>query len=147
MNLSRSGFAQSVAGLVYGGPHIQLDEQRFPNLGWTDLIVVVLAWWCRALARTLEGEREPIEVRFMEGPYLAMIGPANGDAMHLELVEAGLVRRVHGEADVLSELLITSVLIAAATAVAECKRRDWWSMDADELVDAMTALKRKHIAN
>lgn len=136
---------QTAAGLVYGGLHIQLDERRFPDLGWTDFVVVVLAWWCRALARVLEGEQSPVEVRFMEGPYLVMIGPMSGQTLRLELVEAGKNRRVLCEADVLSDPLVKSVLASAESTIAECRKRDWWSKDADELVDALAVLKRKGV--
>ncbi len=138
-------FGQSATGLVYGGLHIQLDDRKFPDLGWTDFVVVVLAWWCRALARVLDGERSPIEVRFMEGPFLAVLGPASSQTLRLELVEAGKSRRVICVADVLSDPLINSVLASAESAIAECRKRDWWSKDADELVDALASLKRKGV--
>jgi hypothetical protein len=142
IHIGTDRLGKSAAGLVHGGLHIQLDEQRFPDLAWTDFVVVVLAWWCRALERILEGEGNPVEVRFMEGPYLATIGPLNGNSLRLGLVEAGLRPRVLREADVLTDPLVNSVVDAAALAVAECRKRDWWSKDADELVDSLAALKR-----
>lgn len=145
LHIGTDRFGQSTAGLVYGGLHIQLDEQRFPDLGWTDFVVVVLAWWCRALATVLEGEETPIEVRFMEGPYLAMIGPASGETLRLELVEAGKSRRVVCEGDVLSDPLVRSALASAESTIVECRKRNWWSKDADELVDAIATLKRKRV--
>lgn len=145
LHIGTDQFGQSAAGLVYGGLHIQLDERRFPDLGWTDFIVVVLAWWCRALARVLEGEGRPVEVRFMEGPYLAMVGPASDQTLRLELVEAGKSRRVLCEADVLRDPLVKSVLASAESTIVECRKRGWWSKDADELVDALAALKRKGV--
>lgn len=143
MNFGTDKFGRSAAGLVYGGLHVRIDEQRFPHPGWTDFVVVVLAWWCRALTKVIEGQRHPVEARFMEGPYLAMVGPLNGDSLRLELVEAGMKRRVLYEADVLSEPLINSVIAAAEAAISECRNRDWWSKDTDELMDAVSALKRK----
>jgi len=142
LHIGTERLRQSSNGLVYGGLHIQLDEQRFPHLAWTDPVVVTLAWWCRALARVLQGEREPVEVRFFEGPYLAIVGPMNGNALHLELVEDGQGRHVLREADVLTDPLVGSVVDAAALAIAESRKRHWWSKDADELVDALAALRR-----
>lgn len=145
IHIGTDRFGQSAAGLVYGGLHIQLGERRFPDLGWTDFVVVVLSWWCRALARVLEGEGNPVEVRFMEGPYLVVIGPASGQAFHLELVEAGKSRRILCETDVLIDPLVKSVVASAELTIVECRNRDWWSNDADELVDALAALKRKGV--
>jgi hypothetical protein len=79
----------------------------------------------------------------MEGPYLAMIGPAGGQTLRLELVKAGKSRRVLCEADVLSDPLVKSVVASAESTIMECRKRDWWSKDADELVDALATLKRK----
>jgi hypothetical protein len=145
VHIGTDRFGQSAAGLVYGGLYIQLDEQNFPDLGWTDFVVVVLAWWCRALTRVLEGEGSPIEVRFMEGPYLAVIGPASGETLRLALVEAGKSRRIFCEGEVLSDPLVKSVLASAELTIVECRKRDWWSKDADELVDALATLKRKDV--
>jgi hypothetical protein len=145
IELSSERFGRSEAGLVYGGLHLKVDEQRFPDSRWTDFVVVLLAWWCRALARVIEGAREPVEVRFMEGPYVVMIGPMHGHSVRLKLVDAGLKRRVRYEADVLIDPLVESLLAAAGKLVVECRTRDWWSKDADELVDAMAVLKRASI--
>jgi hypothetical protein len=81
----------------------------------------------------------------MEGPYLVVIGPASGQAFHLELVEAGKSRRILCETDVLIDPLVKSVVASAELTIVECRNRDWWSNDADELVDALAALKRKGV--
>jgi len=81
----------------------------------------------------------------MEGPYLAMVGPASDQTLRLELVEAGKSRRVLCEADVLRDPLVKSVLASAESTIVECRKRGWWSKDADELVDALAALKRKGV--
>ncbi len=51
--IANDRFGRSDAGLVYGGLFIQLDELRFPDARWSDFVVVILAWWCRALSRLL----------------------------------------------------------------------------------------------
>jgi hypothetical protein len=141
--LANDGFGRSAAGLVYGGLYLQIDQFQFPNPRWTDFVVVVLAWWCRALSRLLAGESAPVEVRFMEGPYLAEIASENMERVHLKLVDAGLNRRVRLEVQVSADVLIDSVLAAATRALAECKVRGWWSHDASELADAIKALQRE----
>ena len=145
ISVSNDGFGRSAAGLVYSGLYVQVGEQTFPNARWTDFVVIVLAWWCRALARLLAGETGPIEVRFMEGPYLVEIGPTSDGAVHLRLLEAGLKGRVQYQADVSSDPLIDSVLSASERTLAQCEERGWWSSDADELTDAMKALHGRRL--
>lgn len=141
--LAKDGLDRSAAGLVCGGLYVQAGEFQFPDLRWTDFVVVVLGWWCRALSRVLTGDRTPVEVRFMEGPYLVEIGPKSAQSIHLKLIEAGLSRRVHLEADAPMHILADSVLAAAARALAECEARGWWSDDEDELADAMVVLQQE----
>lgn len=142
MNLSGSGFGRSAAGLVYAELCLHLGEVQFPEPRWTDFVVVVLTWWCEALRRLLAGEREPIEVRFMEGPYLVEIGPTDHGLVHLVLVEARLKRIIRCEADVDARAFIRSVLSATDRTIAECRTRGWWSDDADKLVDARDAMRK-----
>jgi uncharacterized protein involved in tolerance to divalent cations len=76
----------------------------------------------------------------MEGPFSAKVGPVNGNSILLQLVEAGLKQRVRYQADVSADVLVESVLAAAAQALTECRSRGWWSNDANELTDATSAL-------
>lgn len=141
--LANEGFGRSAAGLVHAGLHVQIDTLQFPDPRWTDFVVVMLGWWCRALSSVLSGERPSVEVRFMEGPYLAEIGPRSAGSIHLKLIEAGLNRRLRFDAEVSMRVLIDSVISAAERVLAECRERGWWSEDADELADAMKSLERE----
>ncbi len=143
MNLSGNRFGKSAAGLVYAGLCLQVDDFQFPDPQWTDFVVVVLAWWCGALSRLLGGERGPIEVRFMEGPFLVELGPVDQELVHLVLVEAGLKRRICLDAEVDARPLIRSVLSATEKTLAECRSRNWWSDDADKLSAASNALRQR----
>lgn len=138
-------FGRSGAGLVYGELSLQIGEMRFPGVHWNDFVVVVLTWWCRALLRLLTGEQGPIEVQFMEGPYLAELGPLNSSSLHMVLIEAGLNRRVCREADVEFGPLIESALSASDRTLSECKNRKWLSNDSDELADARDKLRREFL--
>jgi hypothetical protein len=143
INLADGKLGRSAAGLVYGEVFLQIDELSFPHPRWSDFVVVVLTWWCRTLLRLLGGERGPIEVRFMEGPYLAELGPLEGSCLSLMLVEAGLRRRICRQADVEIGPLIESVLSAADRTLIECKNRNWWAHDEDELTEARNELRQK----
>jgi len=143
LKLADDKFGRSAARLVYGQFCVQINESCFPGPGWSDFVVIVLTWWCRAVAELLNGERGPIQVRFMEGPYLAELGPLEGSLLHLVLVEAGLNRRICREANVEIGPLIESALWAADRTLMECKNRGWWSRDADELAEARDKLRRE----
>jgi hypothetical protein len=143
MNLSGGRFGRTATGWVYAELYLQVGELQFPDPRWTDFVVLVLTAWCEALHRLLVGEREPIEVRFMEGPYLVEIAPFDQDRVHLVLVEAGLKRKICDEAEVDARPLIRSVLSAADKTLKECRARDWWSDDADKLLAASIALRRE----
>jgi hypothetical protein len=122
---------------------LQVDDFHFPDPKWSDFVVVLLAWWCAALARIFRGESAPIEVRFMEGPYLAELGPLDGGVLQLTLVEAGLKRYVLGRSDVELGPLVESVISAAERTLSECRKRNWWSRDANELAESMRQLQRE----
>ena len=59
----------------------------------TDFVVVVLGWWFDAGLRLPHGEREPIEVRFLEGPFLAEPRPSPAQRWQIASVEYGLAHR------------------------------------------------------
>jgi hypothetical protein len=143
IHLGDGVFGNSAKGLGFGEISLHVGELTFPDSSWTDFVVVVLTWWCSALFRLLAGEPKPIEVRFMEGPYLVMLGPLNGDVVHLVLVEDRWKREIRGETDVDTRILIRSVLSAADIALMECKSRSWWSDDADKLLAARDELRQE----
>lgn len=134
-------FGRSAAGLVYGGISLVVGETTFPDLRWTDFVVVVLTWWCRALQRILRGDPEPIEVRFMEGPYLVELQLTRPGFVQIALVEAGLRRRVNTQVEVEIAPLVESLLGASDRTLLECRNRSWWSPDADELLKEVVELK------
>lgn len=143
IHLAEDGFGQSAAGVVYGKLTLNVDGLHFPDPRWSDFVVVVLRWWCAALVRLLRTESGPIEVRFMEGPYLAELGPLQGRSLRLVLIEAGLKRCVLCQSDVEVGPLVKSVLSAAERTLAECRKRDWWSKDADELAEMRQQLQQE----
>jgi hypothetical protein len=81
----------------------------------------------------------------MEGPYLVEVGPKSGHFIHLELIESGLKRRVQRRAEVPTDVLVDSLLLAAAKVLAECKTQDWRSDDVNELADAIGTLKQERL--
>jgi hypothetical protein len=133
---------RSASGTVHGKLLLQIEEVSFPHPEWTDFVVVVLGWWCDAACRLYGGAREPIEVRFMEGPYLAELRSAPAQRWQVNLIEDGLLgRRVHHRSDVDAAPLMQSLLVASEEILEACKTRGWWSADADNLVSASRGLR------
>lgn len=129
------------AGLVSAGLRLSLDSLLFPHTEWTDFNVVVLQWWVAAAIRLLGGEKQTVEVRFMEGPFLVTIEDRGERTWNLKLVEAGLRTDVKAEATVEALPLIRSILSASDAVLALCRERRWWSSDADTLVRSLAQLK------
>jgi hypothetical protein len=142
INVVDQTFGLSTAGGVVGQVFLEVGQKRFPGEKWSDFVVVLLTWWCRALTRCVHGDSGPIDVRFMEGPFLVQLSQVSRDVIHLELIEAGLKRRTILQDDVESQPLINSVLEASEQVLTRCQESSWWSPDADELSSASTGLRR-----
>jgi hypothetical protein len=140
IDLTRAGRSRS--GLVYAGVSLTLDSVAFPHDDWTDFVVVILSWWTNAAVQLL---RSPsplrIDVRFMEGPYLVAVRALGPDVWHVALVESGQRRRELRSAEVSSAPFVQSILDASTRVLDMCRQREWWSSDADALVEGTAALE------
>jgi len=136
--------ARSGAGLVYGKLVLRIDGVEFPHPAWTDFAVVVLGWWCDAAVQLFQGDPGPIDVRFMEGPFLVELQSAPRHCWHLVLIEDDVSRRIRYSADVDAASLGRSLLFASERILEVCQIRGWWSPDADHLMSA-SAEVRRHI--
>ncbi len=138
LDTTRAG--QTKAGLVFAGLSVQLNGRAFPDEAWTDAVVIVLAWWAEAAIRLLRGETGPIEVRFMEGPYVVAVRSCTENAWELSLVEKGLQRRSEST-KVEAAPLIFSIADACDAVLDLCRSRNWWSADAQTLAGAVANLR------
>ncbi len=131
------------AGLVDAGIHVRMDDVAFPHEAWTDFAVVVIGWWTEALIKLLDGDLSTQEVRFMDGPYLVRIAPADGDRWQLQFVEALRVPRVrhHGVVDPVH--LVESVVAAADALLELCRARGWGSRDSEHLAALVSRLRER----
>lgn len=144
--LGDGGFFRSKSDHVHGLLFVQVDKLQFPRADWSDFIVVVVGWWCRACDRLLGGEEGLLEVPFMDGPYHVQMGPNSGQLIRLELIEdRSIGNAVWCQTDVSIGVLLDSVVSVAERVVLECRTRGWWSRDADELEDALISLKRARL--
>jgi hypothetical protein len=134
---------RSAAGLVFGKVYLLVNGTAFPDPDWTDFALVVLGWWCRAACQLLDGEAGRVQVRFMEGPFAVELQVGPSGIWHVALVESTRTKRLHGSADIDAAGLVRSVVDGAQRVLMECRRRNWWSADADELESCATELGKR----
>jgi hypothetical protein len=62
----------SVTGIVFW----EIDGRGFPDNAWNDFVLVVIAWWLKAVIRLLTGTSEAERMEFMDGPYCILCNTA-----------------------------------------------------------------------
>jgi hypothetical protein len=144
LKISIESLERSANGRVFGGLHVQIDGTPFPEADWTDFVVILLGWWCDGLTKLSAAPDQPLEVRFLEGPFLVRIGPIKGSTVQLVPVDtrSGRSRPVPNPAQVAIEPLMQTVLNAAGAIVDECRVRGWISPDIEQLAASRDALAR-----
>jgi hypothetical protein len=128
----------SITGAIWlrdGDPDAQAD---FPEVGWSDSVVAVLAAWLpelQRLARTVPATGASETCRFKEGPYRVSVDVDRPGVWRLRCAE----ERTHGAAGSGPEWLtdsgafIGSITRAASLVLGYCDTRGWWSTDTESL--------------
>ena len=130
INLSTTTLAASPSGKVSGGIWLRLGDLDFPERGWNDYPVVLLAWWLEAMDKLQSGSVTKAECNFMDGPWHFEVEPAGGN-WRLRLLDGhkkGSATLV-GEGMVVPAELVKQTLAAAREVVAECRRHSWKPAD------------------
>jgi hypothetical protein len=132
----------SLTGAVWlrdGDADAQAD---FPEVGWSDSVVAVLAAWLpelQRLARTIPATDAGADCRFIDGPYLVTVRVERPGVWRLRCTE----QRTHGAASEGPEwrtdsgAFLASVTRAATTVLGLCDTRGWWSTDTESLRRAL----------
>jgi hypothetical protein len=131
-----------ITGAVWlrdGDPETQAD---FPEVGWSDSVVAVLANWLpelQRLTRTIPATDANAHCRFLDGPYLVAVRVERPGLWCLRCTE----QRTHGAAGEGPEwrtdsgVFLGSVTRAATTVLGLCDARGWWSTDTESLRRAL----------
>lgn len=133
--------SRSASGALIGTLYLKLGDRCFPDVAWSDFVVVVLEWWCSALQRLHQGESGPVTVPFMDGPYRVELELLANGRLDVTLLMSGA--RHDQEIDramIDGNQLTHSVIIAARAALRECRERGWGSRDIDALGDSLDVL-------
>jgi hypothetical protein len=136
----------AITGAVWlrdGDPDTQAD---FPEVGWSDSVVALLANWLpelQRLARTIPATDASTDCRFIDGPYLVTVRVERPGVWRLCCME----QRTHGAASdgpewrTDSGIFLASVTRAAATVLGVCDARGWWSTNTESLRRALEAVR------
>jgi hypothetical protein len=136
----------TISGAIWlrdGDPDAQAD---FPEVGWSDSAVAVLAAWLpelQRLARTVPATGASETCRFMDGPYQVTVDVERPGVWRLRCTE----ERTHGSASTGPEwrtdsgTFLTSITRAAAVVLGHCDARGWWSTDTESLRRALDAAR------
>jgi hypothetical protein len=132
----------TITGAVWlrdGDAYAQAD---FPEVGWSDSVVAVLAAWLpelQRLARTIPATDANADCHFLDGPYLVTVRVERPGVWRLRCTE----RRTHGAASEGPEwrtdsgIFLASVTRAATTVLGFCDTRGWWSTHTEALRRAL----------
>ncbi len=123
------------SGSVIGPVHVVVGGAALPSASWHDFPVVVLTWWCDAVAR----RRRRMVLDFIDGPCSLRLELAATAVATIWFVD-GDVERPCGVAS-LDEVRRT-ILHAAEEVLLECQRRAWTAADTRQLAHARERLAR-----
>ena len=65
-------------GPAIGGIWLVTESGAFPQVGWSDFVVVLLCWWADALLKVLLNQDIQARVHFMAGPYAVDVARSFG---------------------------------------------------------------------
>jgi hypothetical protein len=84
--------------------------------------------------------RVPIEVRFMEGPYVLELCRVSATRWRVALIEDRLSREIRSIHEFSANELVDDLVTGSERLLAPCRERSWWSTDSDRLQSAVRAL-------
>lgn len=128
------------AGVVVAGITLHVDEVTFPAERWTDFAEVVLHVLTEAALSLLRGVSVPIEVRFMEEPYVLELSSVSATRWRVALVEDRLIREIRSIHEFSANELVDDLVAGSERLLSLCRERNWWSTDSDRLQSAVRAL-------
>jgi len=114
----------------------------FPEVGWSDFPVALLAAWLPAFRR-LATRGQTAECHFMDGPYhFTVTGGTRGDwtIACFERREGPKASNAIAEWTTTPNEFIGSAVVAGRHILGHCDARGWWGADTDDLRAALTAL-------
>ena len=135
-----ASFRQSARGTISGQIFIRMADGGFPMIGWSDVVLPVLAAWVRAFVAIENGSSEE-RIYFMDGPYYVDVLAVSPQMLLMNLIEDREVDASRREVRELAERFLHNLLKACDDVLAECERRGWRNDDVEDLLQLRSVLK------
>jgi hypothetical protein len=124
-----------------GSPEAQED---FPEVGWSDFPVAILAAWSlelQRLARSIPAADTPARCRFMDGPYSFAVHAEEAGAWRITCSEDRTTGRSAPGPRWLTDQasFLDSLHRAARSVLSFCDARGWWNEETEALRRRMEA--------
>ena len=124
-----------------GSPETQAD---FPEVGWSDSPLALLAAWTADLhrfARAIPAAGDAVTCRFADGPYSFAVVAERAEVWRIACVEERTTGSSNPGPTWLTDRvsLLRSLDQAARGALAFCDSRGWWNADTESLRRRMEA--------
>lgn len=124
VKLNTASIIHSSSGMTLAEICLHVGDNRFPNEGWVDLAVIILSSWNRALITLLKDGRQPVEIRFMEGPFVVEITRVSATIWRADFFESGLEKKLLYKHEVDAEAFVRSVLDACDQLLGDSRTGD-----------------------
>jgi hypothetical protein len=137
------GLEMGHRSLILGGAYVVIGDVPFPEEGWSDFPVVILAWWLEAAARLLEAPYTAECCFFMDGPYHFELIDHGGDSWRVRYFESRAAgESCTGDFEVGEVEVVRELMRAANQVLRECHARGWMTRDIETLRRAGARLRR-----
>lgn len=133
LELDTTTAGRSLNGLVHAGLVLRVNGMAFPTERWTDFVLVVLTSWAEAAIKLVRDSASPVDVHFMEGPFVVRLDVASPTHWRLKILEDGLITHVRHDAEIEAGPLVESILSSSASILAYCEDHGWESRDRESL--------------
>jgi hypothetical protein len=137
-----STLRRTTTGSIVGSINVHIGAFSFPEPGWSDFVVRILAWWLERLHQLAQGYSS-VDLMFMGGPYqmrVTRIDQASYSLEFMERYQEGASTEHSVRIDI--SQMEKEVRRVAASLVEACRARKWQSADIDSLA---MLLSRPHI--
>lgn len=132
----------TITGQIWLHDGVLGEQADFPEQGWSDLPLAVLANWVpelQKLARTVPSTGVEVDCFFMDGPYHFVVRVEQPGAWTIRCIE----ERTRGSHSLGPEwrtepgFFLNSLADAGRAVLAHCDARGWWSDDTERLRRAL----------
>ena len=141
IEVGTTGITRSASGTVAGPIWLSAGGTglAFPEVGWSDFPVALLATWIPSLRR-LAARGETAECLFMDGPYHFVVSASADEGWRIACFERRVgpsVANAVAEWTASPTDFFESALAAARAVRGHCDARQWFDDDTDRLREAI----------